>query len=82
MSKNKNTKNILSDNEVRRLVIARLSVLSPDTIVSLGSDGGFTRDELVKSVERGDSVGEKLAKIQLEWLRSFKDNALYETSFD
>lgn len=69
------TKKILSDDEVRKLVMARLSVLSKDTIISLGSGGSFTRDELIKSVENGDKIGEKLAEIQLEWLRSFKERA-------
>ena len=72
---NKNN-NILSDEEVRRLVVARLSVLSPDTMISLGSDGSYTRDELVKSVEKGDKVGEKIAEIQMEWLQSFKEDIL------
>jgi len=53
--------------------MARLSVLSKDTMISLGSEGSFTRDELIKSVENGDNIGEKLAEIQLEWLRSFKE---------
>lgn len=69
----KNTKKILSDEDVRKLVMARLSVLSKDTMISLGSEGSFTRDELIKSVENGDNIGEKLAEIQLEWLRSFKE---------
>jgi len=70
-----NTK-LLSDEEIRKLVIARLSVLSPDTVISLGSDGSFSRDELIKSVEKGDKVGEKLAEIQMEWLSSFKQESL------
>ena len=65
-------KDILSDEEVRKLVLARLSVLSADTMISLGSEGSFTRDELVGRVEKGDAIGEKLAEIQMEWLRSFK----------
>lgn len=69
---NKDTKDILSDEEVRKLVLARLSVLSADTMISLGSEGSFTRDELVDRVEAGDAIGEKLAEIQMEWLRSFK----------
>lgn len=68
----KNTKDILSDEDVRKLVLARLSVLSADTMISMGSEGSFTRDELVERVEAGDVVGEKLAEIQMEWLRSFK----------
>lgn len=74
MAEENKTKKVLSDEEVRKLVLARLSVLSSDTMISLGSEGSFTRDELVKSVEKGDEVGEKLAEIQMEWLRSFKNN--------
>ena len=73
MAGDKNTKKILSDDDVRKLVMARLSVLSKDTMISLGSEGSFTRDELIQSVENGDKIGEKLAEIQLEWLRSFKE---------
>lgn len=73
MAGDKNTKKILSDEDVRKLVMARLSVLSKDTIISLGSDGSFTREQLMESVKNGDMVGEKLAEIQLEWLRSFKE---------
>lgn len=73
MAGDKNTKKILSDDEVRKLVMARLAVLSKDTMISLGSEGSFTRDQLIKSVENGDNIGEKLAEIQLEWLRSFKE---------
>lgn len=69
----KNTKKILLDEDVRKLVMARLSVLSKDTMISLGSDGSFTREQLMESVKNGDMVGEKLAEIQLEWLRSFKE---------
>jgi hypothetical protein len=70
----KNDKNnVLSDEDIRKLVIARLSVLSPDTSISVGSEGSFTRDELVKRVEKGDSIGEKLAEVEMEWLRSFKE---------
>ena len=67
------SKKVLSDVEVRKLILARLSVLSPKTIISIGSEGSFTRDQLVESVKNGDDIGEKLAQIQLEWLRSFKE---------
>lgn len=76
MNKDNNNKNVLSDEEIRKLVIARLSVLSPDTSISVGSDGNFTRDQLLESVEKGDKIGEKLAEIEMEWLRSFKEGIL------
>ena len=59
----------------RQLVIARLSVLSPDTYVSIGSDGSFSRDELIARVEAGDEIGKEIEDIQLEWLRSWKERA-------
>jgi len=69
----KKIKKILSDEAIRQLVLARLSVLSKDIMISLGDDGSFTRDQLVERVEKGDRIGEKLAEIQLAWLRSFKE---------
>ena len=73
MENNQADKNLLSDQEIRKLVLARLSVLSSDTVISLGSEGSFNRDELVKKVQEGDRVGEKLAEMQMEWLQSFKE---------
>jgi len=73
MENNQSDTNLLSDQEVRKLVLARLSVLSSDTVISLGSEGSFNRDELVKKVQDGDKVGEKLAEMQMEWLQSFKE---------
>lgn len=61
-----------NDEEVRKLVVARLSILSPETHVCIGSDGSFSRDELIASVEAGDEIGKEIADIQLEWLRSWK----------
>ena len=74
-------KNLLSDDQIRKLVIARLKVMSPETSISLGSDGSFSRDELIKKVEIGDRIGEKLAEIQMEWLQSLKEGNLYETNY-
>lgn len=73
MQKNQTDKNVLADDEVRKLVVARLKVLSPNMVISIGSEGSFSRDELVQRVERGDAIGEKLAEVQMEWLRSFKE---------
>jgi hypothetical protein len=64
------------NNDLRKLVISRLSVLSPTTKISLGSAGSFTRDELIKSIEQGENVGEKIIEIEIEWLRSFKEKII------
>lgn len=69
-------KNLLSDEEIRKLVVARLKVLSSDILISVGSEGSFSRDELVKKVNEGDRVGEKLAEIQMGWLQSLKEGVI------
>lgn len=66
----------LKNDEVRDLVLARLSVLSSDTAISIGSNGSFTRDELIEHVAAGDPVGKKFEEIQLEWLRSLKEGIM------
>lgn len=71
MSETTDSKNLLNDEDIRKLVIARLSVLSPDTMISIGSEGSFSRDELIQSVEAQDKIGNKIAQIEMEWLRSF-----------
>ncbi len=65
-----------SDEEVRKLIVARLSVLSPDTYIAIGSDGSFSRDDLIRRVEAGDDIGREIEDMQMEWLRSLKQRAM------
>lgn len=65
----------LPDEEIRKLVVARLKILSSDTSISIGSDGSFSRDELIDKIEANDPIGQKFEQIELEWLRSWKANA-------
>ena len=74
-------KKISADEEIRKLVIARLKLLSSDTMKSIGSMGTFSRDELIERVEKGDEVGETIKNIEMEWLRAQKEGVvekLYE----
>lgn len=71
MSNTTDQKDLLNDEEIRKLVTARLSVLSSDTMISVGSEGTFSRDELIKRVEAKDEIGNKIAQIEMEWIRSF-----------
>lgn len=66
--------------EIKELIIARLGVLSPDKKISIGSSGEFTRDELIKHVEKEDIIGEKITEIELEYLRAIKEGDFYEQS--
>lgn len=68
--------NKISDEDIRKVVIARLSVLSSDTYVSIGADGSFSRDQLISHVQEGDDIGKKIEQIELEWMRSWKDKTV------
>jgi len=70
----------LTDSEVRELVLARLSVLSPDTAMSIGNEGTFTRDDLIRHVKDGDPVGATIERMELEWLRAMKEGIVQQLS--
>lgn len=78
---NRKKEKISADEEIRKLVIARLKLLSPDTLKSIGSMGTFTRDQLIERVEKGDEIGETITNIEMEWLRALK-NGIVEKLYE
>lgn len=69
----KKRKKIISDEDVKRLILERLKVLSADTMISVGSEGDFSRDEMVELVEKEDNIGNSFAETQMDWLQSFQE---------
>ena len=74
--KDKNQK----QEEIKNLVIARLEVLPSDVSISIGSQGQFTRDELIKHVEKNDKIGKKIIEVELEYLQKLKEGIFYDQS--
>lgn len=64
------------DEEIRRLVVERLKTIPHDKKISIGDKGDFTIEELIKRVEKNDEVGQKIIKIQMEFLQSWKTGEL------
>lgn len=64
--------------DIKELIIARLEILPDDRSISIGSDGDFTKEELIEHVKIGDAIGQKITEIQMEYLRLLKGNFLYE----
>ena len=58
-------KKVSADAYIQKLVIVRLSMLSPNVIVSLGTSGSFTREQLIENVGRRSDVGEKIMEMQM-----------------
>ena len=68
----------ITKEEIKKLVIARLEVLPSGRKISIGSSGEFTKREVIEHVEKGDSIGEKITEVQMEFLQSLKDGIFYE----
>ena len=88
MPNNKKTKKESSSaveitDDVKKLVKARLGTLPRGIGVSVGSEGEFSRDELIEHVEREDDIGRKMIEIDMEFLQSLKKGEFYEqNTFD
>ena len=70
------------EHDIVELVIARLQALSEDVEISIGSDGEFTRDELITHVRQGDEVGQKIIDLEMSFLRSLKRGSFYDDTPD
>lgn len=68
----------MKDESIKELVLARLEVLPPDANISIGSFGSLSRDEMIAHVKKGDSAGDKITKIEMEFLRQLKSGVFYE----
>lgn len=63
----------VTDEEIKQLIIERLRRIPSGKKVSIGADGDFTGEELIKLVEKDDKIGDKVIEMQLEYLRSLKN---------
>lgn len=60
------------DEEIKKIVIARLETLPVDKKISIGSSGEFSRDEIIDKIKKGDPIGKKMIQVELEFLRALK----------
>ena len=61
------------NQEIKNIVIARLETLPRDRKISIGSEGSFSKDELIEHIEKDDKIGKKIIEIEMEFLRSLKE---------
>ena len=65
------------NKDVRKLVAMRLETLPDGAVVSIGSDGEFTKEQVIESVLKGDKIGQKMVEIEMSFLQSLKEGVLY-----
>lgn len=65
--------------DLKNLVVSRLEVLSPNKKFFIGShEEGFTKEDLIEHVEKGDEIGKKVIEMEMAFLKALKDGTLLE----
>lgn len=72
MKHNRRQSTIVTDEEIKQLVLARLRSFPENLKLSIGSAGEFSKSELISHVNKTDEIGKKIIKIHLEYLKSLK----------
>jgi len=62
---------VVSKEEIKKLVIARLETMPPTMKISLGNPGVFNKEQLIQEVKKDSEIGEKIIEVHLSYLRSF-----------
>ena len=63
--------------DIRKLVIARIKAASDDLSISIGSTE-YTKEEILKSIEKGGELGQEIIEIQMEYLRDMATGRIYQ----
>ena len=73
-----NEKESISE-DVKELVIARLDIMPSTYKLSIGSEGTFTRKQLIEHVIAGDKIGNQITRMQLNFIKALTTGKLIET---
>jgi len=67
----------VSEAEIKKLVVERLKTLPSGKQISIGGEGSFTKEELIKRVKLGDKLGKKMIAVEIEFLRALKKGEFF-----
>ena len=76
MAEKKLKKSEKISEDLKELVIYRLDTFPEDKRISIGSDGEFSKSELIDHVRNGDEIGQKIVELELTFLRALKEGVL------
>jgi len=65
--------------DVKELVIARLGIMPSTYKLSIGSEGTFTKDQLIEHVLAEDKIGNQITMMQLNFIKALTTGKLIET---
>lgn len=86
MTKKKTKKiKVVIPEEVKKLVIERLSIMNGNRKIYIGDDNnknGYTRDELIKHIQNNDSIGKTMVDIEMSFLRALGNGSLLDMTIN
>lgn len=56
-------------NYLKKLVMERLAAIPPNISFSIGEFGDFSRDDLIKQVEKGTEVGKAMIDMEVHFIQ-------------
>jgi hypothetical protein len=65
------------DIDEKQLVMARLETLPSNIGVAVGSDGNYTKEQLLEHVDQEDEIGVQFIDLDLQFLRALKTGSLF-----
>lgn len=66
------------NEDFKKLVYVRVQALPDNTVVSIGGSGDISKAELLKHVEQGDEIGQKMYEIERAFFESLKNGSIYD----
>jgi len=68
----------MMDQDLKNMVIGRLSTIPEGMEISVGSFGSFKKDDLIKNVKDETEVGKKMVDIELTYMKDLISGKLYK----
>lgn len=77
MMDKKNNKKLDQQDKLKDLVLARMEVIPSNVKISVGSEGQFTKEQIIKEIRENSEIGKKMIEIELTYLRKLKEGIFY-----
>lgn len=62
-----------TDKIIQKIILARVSTMPNNIGVSIGSNGEFSKDEILEHIKKDDQIGKKFIEVQMSYLQSLKN---------
>ena len=62
----------------KEIILARVRAYDDDFELSVGSGGTFSKDEIIKNIEKGTDMGQEIIEMQMEYLRDLISGDIYK----